>query len=318
MNPIYYSEYNYSNNYSNKYIKKQSDLVNILDKLDKVDELNDKNEINDSHIIEIHQPIENSCDINYKTTNIDNNLKLKKDFIDKIEETNINNSLDNAVKNEINLDKNNIIRQFVLNPLTVIIKLSILSCKPIGTKIHIQNNIIYFQEPGIFQSLTRYIFNSNKSHLQYMYNPIKFACQKYLTTEFIRITPNIINLFLSAKIGIDNLIKTYSMCPITVLCLKYYYVIIENSIKQSTNEFIYKEPNINDNLDDTKDFYTYELLEKFENQWNTSKLKIVLDLMDFLLNHDISENKTNNIKSLETIINNSDEDTKKLLIDKNN
>ena len=36
--------------------------------------------------------------------------------------------------------------------------------------------------------------------------------------------------------------------------------------------------------------------------------------MDFLLNYDVSKNKINNIKSLETIVNNSDEETQKLLI----
>ena len=118
---------------------------------------------------------------------------------------------------------------------------------------------------------------------------------------------------MSAKIGIENLIKTYSTCPMTVLCLKYYHVIIENSIKQTSNEFIYKDSIINDNSDDTRDFYTNELLEKFENQWNSSKLKIILDLMDFLLNYDVSENKIKNIKSLETIINNIDEDTQKII-----
>ena len=34
---------------------------------------------------------------------------------------------------------------FVLDPLSVIIKLAILSNKPIGTKIRIDNNIIYWK-----------------------------------------------------------------------------------------------------------------------------------------------------------------------------
>jgi hypothetical protein len=225
-------------------------------------------------------------------------------------EENINENINGNIEETIKENKN--INQYVLNPLTVIIKLSILSCKPIGTKIHIQNNIIYFQEPGIFQGITRYIYKSNKSQLQYLYDPIKLACQYYLTKEYIKKTPNIVNIFNSAKNGIENLIKTYSACSITVLCLKYYHVIINNYIKQTTNEYIYKEVISNK---DIEYFYTKELLDKFHQQWNTSKLKIVLDLMDFLLNHDLKENKTNNIKSLETIVNNNDEDTQKILIE---
>lgn len=190
-------------------------------------------------------------------------------------------------------------KQFILNPLTVIIKLSILSCKPIGTKIHIQNNIIYFQEPGMFQSLARYIFNSNKSHLQYIYNPIKIACQTYLSSskEF---PTNIINLFISAKSGIENLMKTYITCPMTILCLKYYHEILSNYIVDK--DFVVDK-------EITTELYTNDILQKFKEQWNSSKLKIVIDLMDFVSKHD-----ENNIKSLETIIQTIDEDTHKLMI----
>jgi hypothetical protein len=327
MNPIYYSEYNYSKEkFSNKYNKKQNDLANKMDinniefntesNIEINDNFNEDKNTNNSYIFNLPPPIENSLTIKYNSFDINNNKIYNEDNTDKLEEISINNNLIIDVKNEISEFKNNIFRQFILNPLTVIIKLSILSCKPIGTKIHIQNNIIYFQEPGIFQSITRYIFKSNKSHLQYLYNPIKFACQLYLTNEFIKNTPNIVNVFVSAKNGIENLIQTYSTCPITVLCLKYYHVIISNSILKTSNDFIYKESSICD--EDIIDLYTQDLLDKFRNQWNTSKIKIVLDIMDFLLNYDLSKNKINNIKSLETIINSSEEETQKLIMDINN
>lgn len=93
----------------------------------------------------------------------------------------------------------------------------------------------------------------------------------------------------------------------TVICLKYYHVILSNFIKQTSNEYIFKEE------DETTEFYTSEVLQKFLEQWNASKLKIVIDLMDFLLKHDTIENKNNNIKSLETIIQTIDEDTYKIM-----
>ncbi len=39
---------------------------------------------------------------------------------------------------------------FILDPLSVIVKLAILSNKPIGTKLFISNNVVIFQEPGPF------------------------------------------------------------------------------------------------------------------------------------------------------------------------
>jgi hypothetical protein len=216
-----------------------------------------------------------------------------------------NTIIESSNQNGSEININHPFTQYVLNPLSVIIKLSILSCKPIGTKINIQNNIIYLNEPGIFQSLTRYIFNSNKSHLQYLYNPIKIACKTYLTREFIKTIPNIINLFISAKNGVENLIQTYSSCPITVLCLKYYHVIILNFIKQTTTVSLFEDSLIIEN--DINHLYTSDFLDHLKDQWNSSKLKIVLDLMEFLLADNI--NKINNIKSLETIIQNIDEET---------
>ena len=66
-------------------------------------------------------------------------------------------------------DDNNInLHLFVLDPLSVIIKLAIISNKHIGTKLRINNNIIYLQEPGPFQSLFRYFLKNNKTDIQYL------------------------------------------------------------------------------------------------------------------------------------------------------
>ena len=75
------------------------------------------------------------------------------------------------------------IRGCLLNPLSTIVKLAILGNKPVGTKICIQNNVLSFQEPGPFQSLCRYVFHSNKTDLQYMYNPIQIACSIFLAKQ---------------------------------------------------------------------------------------------------------------------------------------
>ena len=270
IEPFYYNDYS---SYSNLYSNKNKKKPNL-------DHDEDQDQAKDQDIDKIPELV-----------------NIQEEEIDKT----------NVKMNELNCN----CKQYILNPLTVIIKLSILSCKPIGTKIHIQNNTIYFQEPGIFQGITRYIFKSDKSQLQYIYNPIKIACKNYLSKEFIKNTPNLVNIFMSAKKGLEKLIKTYASCSITNLCLKYYYVIITNYINKSLslNEIL-KEPIFNDDNDVTKKYYTKDLINKLENQWNTSKLKIILDLMDFLLNKDVNEN---NIRSLENIIDNNDQDTQKII-----
>jgi len=201
-------------------------------------------------------------------------------------------------------NNNNInIKLFLLDPLSVIIKLAILSNKPVGTKISIQNNVVYFQDPGPFQAFCRFIFNSNKTDLQYMYNPIHFACQHFLSKEFVTKTPRIKNLFVCAQNGLKKLIDTYSNSNIIVLSLNYYYTIISNHVDQIYNDSIFQKDNMTS-------LYTKDFNEELTKKWTNEKIKIVLDLIGFLTNDSMA---TNNVKSLENIMDNIDKDTREIL-----
>jgi hypothetical protein len=210
----------------------------------------------------------------------------------------------NLVENSIKTNTNNNLNThfFLLDPLSVIIKLAILGNKPIGTKILIQNNVIYFQEPGIFQSITRMFYNSNKTDLQYMYNPIHIACSTFLSKEFIQKTPRLKSLFVFAQNGLKNLIETYKNCSIISLCLNYYYAIITNHVEQKYNDSIFYKDSITS-------YYTKELIDTLNEQWTQDKIKVILDLIAFLT-HDTTA--SNNVKSLETIMDNNDLNSQKL------
>jgi hypothetical protein len=207
--------------------------------------------------------------------------------------------------NYSNLPENNTkinIKLLLLDPLSVIIKLAILGNKPIGTKILIQNNVIYFQEPGLFQSITRMFYNSNKTDLQYMYNPIHIACSTFLSKECIQKTPRLKSLFIFAQNGLKNLIETYKNCSIISLCLNYYYAIITNHVEQKYNDSIFYKDTITS-------FYTKELIDTLNDQWTQDKIKVILDLIAFLTNDTTA---SNNVKSLETIMDNNDLNTQKI------
>jgi len=207
--------------------------------------------------------------------------------------------------NETLPDNNNQInlKTFVLDPLSVIIKLAIIGNKPVGTKILISKNIMYFQEPGPFQALCRVFFKTNKTDLQYMYNPIELACKQFLSKEFVKTTPRIKNLFTCAQNGIKRLIETYKANSIISLTLNYFNVIITNHVEQTYNESIF-------NKDGMTSLYTKELLEELFNYWSQEKIKVVLDLITFLTN-DISA--SSNVKSLENIMETNDIELYKIL-----
>jgi hypothetical protein len=208
--------------------------------------------------------------------------------------------------NSTNLPENNPninIKLFLLDPLSVIIKLAIIGNKPVGTKILIQNNVMYLQEPGPFQAFCRLINKSNKTDLQYMYNPIQIACTTFLTKENIQKTPRLTNLFICAQNGIKKLIETYKNCSIITLCLHYYYAIITNHVEQKFNDSIFYK-------DSFTSLYTKELINTLNEQWSQEKIKVILDLISFLTNDSMA---TENVKSIDTIMINIDKNTQQLL-----
>jgi len=203
-------------------------------------------------------------------------------------------------------DNTNInVKLFILDPLSVIVKLAILSNKPVGTKLLIQNNVIYFQEPGPFQSISRMFYKTNKTDLQYIFNPLNIACLHFLSKTSVEKIPRMKQLFICAQNGLKKLIETYKTCSILTLTLNYYYAILNNHIQQIYNENMFIK-------DSFTCYYTPDICEKLNKQWSDEKIKVVLDIITFLTKCDDS---SSNAKSLETIIDGIDENTKKIILD---
>ena len=196
---------------------------------------------------------------------------------------------------------------YILDPLSVIIKLAILSNKPIGTKICISKNIIFLQEPGPFQAFCRYIFSTNKTDIQYLYNPIEIACKNYLVDidedANAILNQQFTNLFKCAQNGLLKLIETYKHCSVMRICLNYYVSLISNYLEEKNNETLFRK-------DDMTKFYTTEIIHKLSQIWTSDKISIVLNLTSFLTNDTSAEM---NVKSLETIIDGIDKQVSKIL-----
>jgi len=201
-------------------------------------------------------------------------------------------------------NKTDNLQLFLLDPLSVIIKLAILSNKHIGTKLRINDNIIYLQEPGPFQSVCRYIFKNNKTDIQYLYNPIEIACKIYLSEDSIKQHPKITELFKCAQSGLLKLIETYRNCSVMRICLSYYYSLLSNHIEQTNNTTLFR----NDNM---TVFYTQDVLSKMKNIWSPEKITIVLNITTFLSSDTSAEI---NVRSLETIIDGIDTQVSRMFI----
>ena len=166
-------------------------------------------------------------------------------------------------------------RTQILDPLSAIIYLAILSYKPVNTKISISNNCIHVQEVGIFQAFVRYLFRDNKYYLNLLYNPIEFACEHFLDKEQLKQLPKITLLFERALIGINQLCETYTDDNVIRLCLNYYSSLIQNYLGKTYDENLFK-------LDTMTPHYKKDLVQKLNARWSAEKLKIIVEMNEFL------------------------------------
>jgi len=101
----------------------------------------------------------------------------------------------------------------ILEPLQAMIQLALLSVCPLGTKLHIQENILYIQSPTMTQPIVRWYHADKKDDLYFLYAVIKRFIKWYSPTinKKSPISAELYQLISSmAMEGLNQLFKTYS------------------------------------------------------------------------------------------------------------
>lgn len=98
----------------------------------------------------------------------------------------------------------------ILEPLQAIIQIACLSYYPIGTKLTIQNNILYLQAPNIKQAVSRWYNNDTQEDLFFLFNIFCRFKTFYQNNRFEKQNELFQLLIRLAKNGINNLIRTYN------------------------------------------------------------------------------------------------------------
>lgn len=140
-------------------------------------------------------------------------------------------------------------KNMILDPLTCIIRLAILKYKPEGTKISISGNRVYFQTPGVSQSISRWIFSDKRSDLSNLHNPILKATEWFVDHNSVELN----GLFKLASEGLLRLQSTYGKNTLTSHALNDYVEIINRWLsdkpqKETSVEFNPMEDEINQEL----------------------------------------------------------------------
>ena len=136
----------------------------------------------------------------------------------------------------------------ILEPLQAILQIGYLSFAPIGTKLTIHNNILQIQIPNYSQPVIRWYNNDTQEDLFYLFN-IFYRFKKFYhflndsktNIENKKLYDLLIDL---AKIGIGNLIRTYSQTDkIHILhTLQMYKTILESDGNgNKNNEILYQK-----------------------------------------------------------------------------
>tara|TARA_Y100000310_G_scaffold330498_1_gene402264 strand:- start:706 stop:1329 length:624 start_codon:yes stop_codon:yes gene_type:complete len=193
----------------------------------------------------------------------------------------------------------------ILDPLTCIIRLAILSFKPVGTKISISNHRISYCEPSIFQGTLRLAFGDNREDLHNIYNPLRKAISWFKNSD-----RDMHNLFKYAGNGIKVLRESYSRNSTIHHTLKLYQDIIKHKHKE--------QPDTEDESEKHKTQELNKIYLRLKNLWNERELSIVNNLIIELKHKIRSKNDQNEIDAifdaLELILNVKENMVSKIIV----
>ena len=216
---------------------------------------------------------------------------------------------------------NSEVKKSVLDPLTCIIRCSILSYKPVGTKISIIDNKIMFHDPNILQGPIRWTQGDKREDLHNIYNPLLKATQWYKKDN-----PDILNIFKLAKKGLEKLKKSYDESSIISHSLAFYINILNlfintndnkiNNYLETNNDVVYgvntkddkKKNNINNNNQE-EDNKIYQALR---NLWDEKQICIINNILIQVEKE--PDNSTEWLKALDTILSSKEKQVSNIIL----
>jgi hypothetical protein len=201
----------------------------------------------------------------------------------------------NSVKYVFDLMKYNfnVNRNDLIDPLIVMSRLAILSCKSSGTKVSIQNNKLSIQESSFVQGTIRALYGDKKNDINILIGPIIYACINYLSKAN---KSTYVVLFRMASAGIEKLKDTYMGKDII-------YNI--EQIKNIIDTFI-----ANDNIEPGSFVANYnsqsyklktDIYKHISTVWTKNRLEILFNLINEL-NDSANQQKNDIIVSLNSFL----------------
>lgn len=199
-------------------------------------------------------------------------------------------------------------RDSILDPLTCIIRLSILEFKPIGTKISLNNNKIKYNDPSAIQGALRWTNGDNREDLHNLFNPLKKAVLWYDVKN-----PEIKNLINYSIRGLEKLQSSYNKNSVISHSMQYYIDYLRNSLdeknKNQNNQTNEEEENEN------------TISKQLRDLWNEREITIINNIILELEDNrkankpEFIQEQESLIKTMETILNRKEQKVSNILFE---
>ena len=199
---------------------------------------------------------------------------------------------DNLFK--VNNDKN-----FIIDPLTCMIRLAMLSFKESGTKISIIDNKIAFNDPHILQGPLRWSQGDNRDDLHNLYRPIVKALEWYDMKE-----ENIKIIFDLSIDGIEKLKGAYIDNSSITHSLELYrkeILDLKNNVSKTT-------------IDNNDNVVINKIYMDLKQLWNKNEINIVTNLFNEIKNTSDVQSVKSLMNALDSIIFIKEEKVKSIIL----
>ena len=153
--------------------------------------------------------------------------------------------------NKITLSSN----QEILNPITTMFRLVMVSFSPCGSKLHISNNSLKPDNPTLLQPFTRWFNGSNRTNINNVCNPIRVFLEWSKDEKLVSkkcydyIRPCVIA-------GLENIKSTYKEEKLLHHSLNYYIGLFDKPEPSDENP----------------------IYDKFKTQWTANEVRIICEM----------------------------------------
>ena len=183
---------------------------------------------------------------------------------------------------------NNMNKNLILEPFSCVLRIILLSYKPKGSKISIQNNSIQYNDPTFYQGIWRSIYGDNREDIHNLYAPILKAFEWYDTID------SKMNKYFFEKlvIGLECLKSVYDPNTIIHHSITHYITMINDLLDKKENIEKYKNKNKEES----------PIIENLKTIWDKDEIYIIYKNLHYINETKDIDLKKTYIKNIEDIL----------------